>query len=216
MPEAARIALFDEVALAVRSHLADLLRAAPPGTSPGALLARLAPGIAALDRQTETLLLEEARAQSARIADQLRSAGAPADLAARVVRLFELDGAVGLAALGVDLATDEIALTRAYTQLGQALGLDWAQANAARLGTSDPWERLLIAGLVRDFEQLRLEFLTRHAGADPEAAVAAWLADNGPRVGQFKAMIDRARHAAQPSPAMLAQVAGQARVLLGR
>jgi glutamate dehydrogenase len=216
MPEAARIALFDEVALGVRSHLADLLRVAPPGTRPGALLDRLAPGIAVLDRQTSTLLLEEARAQSGRIADQLRGIGAPDALAMRVVRLFELDGAVGLAALGVELGTDEIALTRAYTQLGQALGLDWAQANAARLATSDPWERLLIAGLVRDFEQLRIDFLVRHAGDDPEAAVAAWLAEQGPRVGQFKATIDRARHAAQPSPAMLAQVAGQARVLLGR
>jgi len=46
--------------------------------------------------------------------------------------------------------------------------------------------------------------------------VAQWLADNAARVGQFRAVVDRARHAAQPSAAMLAQVAGQARVLLGR
>jgi glutamate dehydrogenase len=35
-------------------------------------------------------------------------------------------------------------------------------------------------------------------------------------VAQFKAVIDRARHAAVPNAAMLAQIAGQARVLLGR
>ena len=33
---------------------------------------------------------------------------------------------------------------------------------------------------------------------------------------KFKAVVDRARHAAQPNAAMLAQIAGQARVLLGR
>jgi len=32
----------------------------------------------------------------------------------------------------------------------------------------------------------------------------------------FKAMVDRARMTGVPTPAMLAQVAGQARVLLGR
>ncbi|PMZ79478.1 hypothetical protein C1X95_32040, partial [Pseudomonas sp. FW306-2-11AD] len=83
----------------------------------------------------------------------------------KVVRLFELDGAVGLADLGERLGLDETVLTRAFTRLGQALGLDWAQANAARISSSDPWERLLIAGLARDFQQLRLEFLGRGAAA---------------------------------------------------
>jgi glutamate dehydrogenase len=39
---------------------------------------------------------------------------------------------------------------------------------------------------------------------------------NAVRVRAFKAMVDRARMAGAPTPAMLAQVAGQARVLLGR
>ena len=216
MPEPARIALFEEVALAVRSHVADLSRVTPAGTPPSAVVARLGEGIAKLDRQTQTLLLEEARTQSARIADQLHAVGAPAALATRVVRLFELDGAVGLAALGDELGLDETALTRAYTHLGAALGLDWAQAGAARLSPADPWERLLVAGLFRDFEQLRLEFLARRAGGDPQAAVDGWLADNAARVAQFRATVDRARHAAQPSAAMLAQLSGQARVLLAR
>ena len=216
MAEPARLALFEEVALAARSHIADLLRVSTPGQSPAELVARLSPGIAKLDRQSDSLLLDEARAASARIAAALQAVGAPAELAARVVRLSELDGGVGLAALGTELGLDETALTRAYTQLGSALGLDWAQGHAARMAPADPWERLLIAGLVRDFEQLRLDFLRRGAGGDPEGAVAAWLADMEPRVRQFRASIDRARHAAQPSTAMLAQLAGQARVLLGR
>ncbi len=214
--EGARIALFNEVAVATRSHIADLLRATAPGTLPGAVIERLGNGIAQLERQTESLLLEEASAQSARIAADLEAAGAPADLARRVVRLFDLDGAVGLAALGERLGLDEIELTRAFTHLGQALGLDWAQASAARIVSSDPWERLLLAGLARDFQQQRLEFLARNGAKDPGGAVATWLTANAARVGQFKAVIDRARHATQPNAAMLAQIAGQARVLLGR
>ncbi|GAA3698523.1 NAD-glutamate dehydrogenase [Sphingomonas cynarae] len=216
MPEPARIALFEETALAVRSHIADLLRIATPGTPPQEVIDRLANGIAQLDRQTDTLLLDEVRTHGQRIADQLAATGAPTDLVARVVRLFELDGAVGLADLGVRLGLDEAPLTRAYTRLGQALGLDWAQGHATRLSPGDPWERLLVAGLVREFEQLRLGFLARTAGTDPQAAIETWLTDNDRRVGQFAAMMDRARLAPQPSAAMLAQVAGQARVLLGR
>ncbi len=214
--EGARIALFNEVALATRSHIADLLRATAPGTLPGAVLDQLGKGIAQLEGQTASLLLEEASAQSARITAQLQAAGAPVDLAQRVVRLFDLDGAVGLAALGERMGLDEIELTRAFTHLGQALGLDWAQAAAARIESSDPWERLLLAGLARDFQQQRLEFLSRNGGSDPRGAVTDWLATNAARIAQFKLVIDRARHAAQPNAAMLAQIAGQARVLLGR
>ncbi|RZF64723.1 glutamate dehydrogenase [Sphingomonas populi] len=220
MPEAARIALFDEVAVATRSHIADLLRVTKSGTGPGAVMARIGAGIVQLDRETKALLLEEASSQSARIAANLEAVGAPRALAQKVVRLFELDGAVGLADLGQRVGLDEIVLTRAFTRLGQALGLDWAQANAARIASSDPWERLLIAGLARDFQQLRLEFLARGAegakAADPQARVESWLADNASRVAQFRAGIDRARSTPAPSAAMLAQIAGQARVLLGR
>jgi len=216
MPETGRLALFDEVAAAVRSQIADLLRVTAPGTTPSAVIARLAKGVSALDRKTKELLLEEASAQSVRISTSLEAAGAPAALAKKVVRLFELDGAVGLADLGAELGMDETVLTRAFTHLGQALGLDWAQATAARILSSDPWERLLIAGLARDFQQLRLEFLARHAGKDPEGAVEMWLGANAGRVAQFKGVVDRARTAATPNAAMLAQIAGQARVLLGR
>ncbi|WP_448658394.1 NAD-glutamate dehydrogenase [Sphingomonas sp. CJ99] len=216
MPEAARLALLDEVAVAMRSQIADLLRVARAGDTPGAIVDRLGGGIAALDEQAKALLLAEAQAQSDRISARLADAGAPAPLVERVVRLFQLDGAVGLADLGQRRGIDEAVLTRAFTSLGQQLGLDWAQANAARITAGDPWERLLIAGLARDFQQLRLDFLARADGGDPQAAVDAWLAVNRARVDQFNALVARARLAPQPSAAMLAQIAGQARVLLGR
>lgn len=214
--EGARLALLDEIAVAVRGQIADLLRVSAAGAHPAEVVARLKPGIEALSREAKTLLLDEVRNQSARISARLEATGAPADLVARVVRLFEMDGAVGLADLGRRKGVDETVLTRAFTQLGQALGLDWAQSTAARITTGDPWERLLIAGLARDFQQLRLEFLARLPEGDPESAVEAWLAVQRPRVEQFAALVRRARQTATPNAAMLAQIAGQARVLLGR
>ena len=216
MSESARIAVLDEIAVATRSQIADLLRVCRPGEDIGAVLARLKPGIDSLDRQAKTLLKEEALAQSGRIAAQLEAAGAPAALVAKIVRIFELDGAVGLADLGQRRGIGETELTHAFTHLGQALGLDWAQANAARIVAGDPWERLLIAGLARDFQQLRLEFLARGTGKDPYAEVDAWLAEHAARVGQFVTLVERAKKAPAPNAAMLAQIAGQARVLLGR
>jgi glutamate dehydrogenase len=142
--------------------------------------------------------------------------GAPQTLIDRIVRLFELDGAIGIAALGQRLDSNVVELTRAYTRLGEALGLDWAQAAANRFKARDQWERLLTAGLARDFEQLRLEFLERRRSDDPKASVDAWVAAQGPRVDQFRRTVSRARTAPVTTAPMLAQIATQARVLLGR
>ena len=127
-----------------------------------------------------------------------------------------MEGAIGTAALASELAVDELDVTDAYVTLGEALGLDWAKAEAARFRSGDAWDRLLVAGLVREFGQLRLDFLAKHGRKDPVAAVREWLATHGPRVAQFKELVDRARVTAAPSAAMLAQIAAQARRLLAR
>jgi glutamate dehydrogenase len=100
--------------------------------------------------------------------------------------------------------------------LGEALGLDWAKAAAARFRSADAWERLLIAGLTREFGQVRLDFLARHGGKGPGEAVTAWLETHRDRAEQFRQTVGRARSAAAPTAAMLAQIAAQARSLLMR
>jgi glutamate dehydrogenase len=112
-------------------------------------------------------------------------------------------------------------LTAAFTDLGERLGLDWAQGTAAMSNPSDVWERLLVAGLARDFQQMRLDFLrrlSRRKGAkkNPESAVANWAEEHNAAIHQFKAMIGRAQSQTPVAPAMLAQIASQARNLLGR
>jgi len=140
----------------------------------------------------------------------------PPAIAARVVHLRDMDGAIGIARLARDLGVDAVALTAAFADLGTRLGLDWAQQMASAMSPSDPWERLLVAGLARDFQQMRLDFLARHAGTSPDVAVEDWAAAHAIPVRQYRGLVGRAQATAAPGPAMLAQLAGQARTLLVR
>ena len=162
------------------------------------------------------LIRSEVRNEAASRRDRLLALGASDEIVRGLVRLYELDGVFGIAALASRQDLDELAVTRAYTRLGEALGLDWAQQQVARFVPGDQWERLLTAGLARDFEQLRIEFLSRCRGSDLDDCVDGWIEHHGPRIEQFRELIARARSEAHVSASMLAQIASQARILLGR
>ncbi len=203
---------------ALRTQMADLLRAGA-GRPPSELVAKLRPGVARLGDALETLLRPEPKAQIDRFAAALVTMGAPADVAARLVRIELLDGAVGVGLLAADLegGIDEAGVAAAYTDLGAATGLDWAKGAAAALAPTDPWERLLQAGLIRDFEALRLDLLRRIVppGGDARAAAAAWTDAHRAGVDRLAAAVRRARDGAGVSTAMLAHLAAQARQALG-
>ena len=215
-PEEVRLALFERAAGGLVLHIADLLRCTSAEMSPGEIVDKLKPGLDKLDAAVDDLLRPEPRAEASGLRAELAELGAPEAITDRIVRLFELNGGVGLAVLGQRLGVDEVVLTRAYTQLGEALGLDWAQNAANHFAAKDQWERLLTAGLARDFEQLRLEFLARRHGSDPNATVVKWVADHAARIDQFRRTVERARTASVTTAPMLAQIATQARVLLAR
>jgi glutamate dehydrogenase len=216
LPEQVRLALFEQASTGLQMHIADLLRCTSPDMTPGGIVELLTPGLEKLNAMVDDLLRPEARAEAGSLRADLDAMGAPEAISRRIVRLFEMNGAVGLAVLGQKLKVDEIQLTRAYTKLGEALGLDWAQHAANNFQARDQWERLLTAGLARDFEQLRLEFMERRKSDDPKAVVDAWVTSQGPRIEQFRRTVERARTASVTTAPMLAQIATQARVLLGR
>lgn len=215
MPEAARLGLLGQIARGMRAQIADILRNLPVGTMPDAGVKALEKGVGALAEKVKALLPEEAARRVAGIRDQLAAQGAPADISERVLGLVELDGAVGLALLSGKLGVDEIAVTKAFTWLGEELGIDWVQSAASRADPADPWDRLLMSGVARDMQQVRLDFLA-HAKKDADAHVTAWLNRQDARITQFRALVARARAAAAPSTAMLAELASQARGLLAR
>jgi len=81
---------------------------------------------------------------------------------------------------------------------------------------TDPWERLLIAGLERDFEQLRIDFLGRLRDPDVVESTNNWIQRHASRIEQFRGMVSQARNTGTVTAPMLAQIANQARILLGR
>jgi glutamate dehydrogenase len=216
LPEQLRLELYERTSRALQRHIADILRNSSATAKLTEVVETLAPGLERLSEAVEGLLRREVSAEAAARRKRLTDLGTPLEIADRIVRLFELDGGVGIAALGRRLDTDVIALTNAYTRLGEVLGLDWAQGAAMRYQARDQWERLLTAGLAREFEQLRLDFLYRKRSAEPGEAVEQWVKAQGPRIDQFRGIVDRAKHAPATTAPMLAQIATQARVLLGR
>ncbi len=216
LPEAVRVELFAIAADSVRAHLSDILRSVGDEASVTALSKLLERGVHKISAAATKLLRAEVRNEAEARRERLVSLGASEDIVGGLVRLFELDGVFGIAALAARKKMDELALTRAYTRLGEALGVDWAHQQIARFVPGDQWERLLTANLARDFEQLRIDFLARLRSKDPETAVDEWIAHQGPRLEQFRNLIDRARTEGSVSAPMLAQIAAQARILLAR
>ena len=221
-PAATQIALHANAIAGLRTQIGDLLRRGGGASAgggdtilaPSATVARLKPGIERIAADLESILRPEPRAQLDRYAQTLTKAGAPDDIAAQLVRLSALDGVVGSVGLAAHLSVPERAVVDAYTLLGEALGLDWAKGAAAQMQPADPWERLLVATLVRDFEQLRLDLIGRVAeGSGPVAAVEGWLEANRDQVERFAGTVKRAR-AGAVTAAMLAHLGAQARAVL--
>jgi len=221
MEEAARLMLFDRLAAAVGNLISDILRTTAGNVDPSRIVADIGKGVAILSESTGQLLASQSRQQTERLRAEFIAAGAPDKLALRVAHLFDLDGSVGLAMLARETSIAPKPLTLGFTQIGEHLGLDWAQATAALMNPSDVWERLLVSGLARDFQQMRLELLrklARRKGAkqDMPAVVARWVEENAQTVLQYRSVIDRAQAQATIAPAMLAQLASMARNILAR
>ena len=216
IPEALRIELFQVAARSVRGHVSDILRSTDAEATVSQLVEQLGPGVKKVAAAAARLIRSEVRNEAASRREHLIGRGTDEDIVDGLVRLFELDGVFGIAALAARKKVDELELTKAYIALGEALGIDWAQQQIARFVPADPWERLLIAGLERDFEQLRIEFLGRQRDEDLVAATSRWVQRHGPRIEQFRRLVGQAKTAGAVTAPMLAQIASQARVLLGR
>ena len=216
IPEALRIELFQVAARSIRSHVSDILRSTGAETNVSELCERIGPGVKKVAAAAARLIKSEVRNEAAARRERLIGLGADEDIVDGLVRLFELDGVFGIAALAARKQVDELELTKAYTNIGEILGLDWAQQQIARYVPADPWERMLIAGLERDFEQLRIDFLGRLRDDDVVAGTKKWIDRHASRIAQFHGFTVQARTSGVVTAAMLAQYANQARILLGR
>jgi glutamate dehydrogenase len=213
--EHARLEAFSRAAAAMTSLMAEMLRVKPPASA-GESVARLQAGVQQLLAEVDDLISPSARQQWDSVSRQLLDGGASSDVTDGVVRLFKVDGAIGIVDLAEKRGVDAMEVTRAFTLLGSALGLDWAQSVAAQMSPADPWERLLVNSLARDFQQIRLTFLSGLADADLAAGVQTWLDEHAARVANFRSTVERAQTLPNQNGAMLSHIAGQARSLLTR
>ncbi len=200
----------------IRSHISDILRSTNAETSVSALVDLLGPNVKLVAGAASKLLRPEVRGEASGRREHLAGLGVDAKIVEGLVRLFEWDGVFGISALAARRKKDPLDVTRAYTMLGEALSLDWAQQQVSRFHPTDQWERLLVAALERDFEQLRLEWLGRSRDPDPVAAAGKWIDGHRSQIDQFGRLVAQARNAGAVTAAMLGQIASQARILLSR
>lgn len=216
MPEAGRLELLGLVATAMRSHMASIIRALPTGFQPGEGMERLRPGVEQMAGKIDAILTESLLLRAATMEDELELLGVPGSLAQRTSHLYEMEGIIGIASLNARLGGDVVEVTEAVIQLGEATGIHWLQSTAARLEPADPWERQLLSGIVHEMQSVRLELIARLGVTDIGSHVDAWLRHQAPRLAQFHHQLTRAQNAPTPSVAMLAELAGQARMLMSR
>jgi len=221
MSESARLMLFDRLSAAVGNLMSDVLRSSAGEVDASAMIADLRSGVSDLTQARAELITQETRDRAAALLDGFVAQGAPEVLAKHVTDLFDLDGAIGLAKLSLNTGIAPTCVTEAFTDIGGRIGLDWAQGTAAHMTPSDIWERLLVDGLARDFQQMRIDFLRRlmaneASRENPVQAVADWAQRNQAGIAQFRAMIARAQKQQPIAPAVLAQIASQARNVLER
>ena len=221
MPETARLTLLERLAAAVGNLMSDVLRTTGGRVEAGAMVETLQDAVLQLKEQRALLLSGDTETRSQDLRRNFIAQGAPANLANRVADLFDFDGSIGLAQLSLKAGINPTELTLAFVDIGQRIGIDWAQGVAAHMSPSDVWERLLVDGLARDFQHMRIEFLRRLTRRkpgkdDPKEAIAKWAKANAPAIAQFRSMLARAQNTPPVAPAALAQIAAQARNLLER
>ena len=215
VPAAVALTLHSEAAAVTRNLVADLARR-PGAQAPERLSSRLAPGLKRLISVLDKLLRPEPRAQIEAIRQRLTLAGSPAEVTDWIATLHALSGAAAVVELASDLQLDESRTALAYTRLGEALGIDWAQGATLSLHPADSWERLLAASTARAFETMRIEMVRRLVmpADDPCAAVETWLKANADRVSALSGTILAARNSGAPTLAMLAHLSAMARAYL--
>src|SRR5439155_23924798 len=108
----------------IRSHIPHVLRGGGGETRVKKLCALLEPGVRKISAAAAKLIRAEVKNEAAARRDRLIALGASDDIVRLLVRLYELDGVFGVAALSARKKLDELEATRAYTRLGESLGLD--------------------------------------------------------------------------------------------
>ncbi len=182
-------------------------------------VAAYAPGIAALDKNLDSLIPStRQRSRDTRV-EQYLANGAPGAVALRIANLDILAAScdiVRIASISRRRPTD---IARAHYQLGSQLGIDWLRESGARLVVEgDRWRKAAATGLIDDLYALQAD-LTAKLIASAKAAsigddqIEAWLRSRGSAVDRLLAVVADLRSAAKIDLPMLSVAAADLRTL---
>ena len=109
LPETVRVELFSIASRSVRSHLSDILRSAGGETRSASCASCSNPACARFRPPQPSCIRSEVRNEAAARRERLIALGASEEIVRGLVRLFELDGVFGIAALAARRKIDELA-----------------------------------------------------------------------------------------------------------
>ena len=200
----------------IRAHIGDVIRAAAGETNVKQVVRVARPGPRQGRGQGDRADPGRGARRSSGARARTDELGAGKEIVDRLVRLYELDGVFGIAALGARKELDELAVTRAYTRLGEVLGLDWAQQQVARYHAG----RQLGAAAGRRpdarFRAAADRFPEPRAAAKSPTRASSGGSSAIPSASPSSARWSTGRAGGHGRAPMLAQIASQARILLSR
>ena len=195
-----------------------VLRHAARPLDAAAVVARFAPGVAALSDDLFDLVAPASRAAMRRRTEELRAQGVPEALALRISEFSVLYSGFDIieVARGTSTSVDTVAAT--YFALGAELDLLWLRDRIAALPRVNRWQALARAALRDDLYRLE-SALTRSVletpsdSPVPAARIRAWIEANRQAVRRWRQLRDDLEAAASIDFTMLSVAIGEIRRL---
>ncbi len=140
---------------------------------PASLVARFRPGVAALAVALGDALPEREREVNAHRAAAHVEAGAPADIAERIVTLTTLSTAMDIVQISEEMERDVLEVGKIYFSAGAAFGLLMLRRQARQMPAVTEWQRLAADALVDDSYGQQREIVRHLVNGAAEAAGGA-------------------------------------------
>ena len=210
VPAAAQTAMLTEANRLLERATAWVLRHGPAPCDIGAIIAELAPGIAAIDAHRARALPPETAAVVAARTRDYTDQGVPEDVAAQVAGLIVLASAPDIIRIATrrGLAVEEVG--RVYFAVGSRFGLGWLRRSAQQSGGRGHWDKLAAAAAIEELYGHQRDIADAVLA---DESIEAWTIRHAARVERVDGLLAELRAAPQVDLSMLAVANRQLRVL---
>jgi len=167
---------------------------------------RFRPGVAEMLREVGTILGSEELARYAALQARFAADGLPAGLAARIASLDALHGALDLVEVAAATRLPIVFAARAYSQIGERLGLAWLKQQIESLPAEGHWHAVARGALREHLYAMQRKLaasVLACPGEGPPQRVAAWITRHAAEVANLEALITDLRTGPPPDFATL-------------